>query len=73
MVLIFCKVKNKQKTTTSTQHYVNRLVPKNDIKLLVNVYKTSKIDTLLAWNNKNYRYVGDVSLSKKRLILCRYL
>ena len=34
LVLIFCEVKNKQKTTTGTEHYVNRLVPKNDIKLL---------------------------------------
>ena len=32
LVLIFCKVKNKQKTATGTRHYVNRLVPKNDIK-----------------------------------------
>ena len=28
LVLIFCKVKNKQKTTTGIGHYVNRLVPK---------------------------------------------
>src|SRR3989337_373141 len=34
LVLIFYEVKNKQKTATSTRHYVNRLVPKNDIKLL---------------------------------------
>ena len=34
LVLISCDVKNKQKTTTGTGHYVNRLVPKNDIKLL---------------------------------------
>ena len=34
LVLISCGVKNKQKTTTGTGHYVNRLVPKNDIKLL---------------------------------------
>ena len=34
LVLIFCDVKNKQKTATGTGHYVNRLVPKNDIKLL---------------------------------------
>ena len=34
LVLIFCEVKNKQKTATGTGHYVNRLVPKNDIKLL---------------------------------------
>ena len=34
LVLIFCDVKNKQKTTTSIGHYVNRLVPKNDIKLI---------------------------------------
>ena len=46
MVLIFFKVKNKQKKTIGTGHYVNRLVPKNDIKLLVNVYKTSKIDNI---------------------------
>ena len=52
MVLIFYKVKNKQKTATGTGHYANRLVPKNDIKLLVNVYKTSKIDNIIAWNNQ---------------------
>ena len=52
MVLIFCKVKIKQKIATCTRHYVNRLVPKNDIKLLVNVYKTSKINNIIAWNNK---------------------
>ena len=28
----FGNVKNMQKTTTGTWHYVNRLVPKNDIK-----------------------------------------
>ena len=52
LVLISCDVKNKQKTATGTGHYVNRLVTKNDIKLLVNEYKTSKNDTLIAWNNK---------------------
>ena len=31
-ILIFCDVKNKQKTVTGTWHHVNRLVPKNDIK-----------------------------------------
>ena len=30
----FCDLKNKQKTATGTGHWVNRLVPKNDIKLL---------------------------------------
>ena len=35
LVMIFCEVKNKQNTTTGTGHYVNRLVPKNDIKLLL--------------------------------------
>ena len=34
LILISCDVKNKQKTATGTGHYVNRLVPKNDIKLL---------------------------------------
>ena len=34
LTLISCDVKNKQKTTTGTGHWVNRLVPKNDIKLL---------------------------------------
>ena len=34
LVLNLCVVKNKQKTTTGTGHYVNRLVPKNAIKLL---------------------------------------
>ena len=63
MILISCDVKNKQKTSTSCGHWVNRLVPKNDIKLLVNVYKTSKIDNIIAWNSKKkYRYLGDVSL-----------
>jgi hypothetical protein len=32
LVLISCDVKNLQKTATGTWHYVNRLVPKNDIK-----------------------------------------
>lgn len=32
LVLISWDVKNMQKTTTGTGHYVNRLVPKNDIK-----------------------------------------
>ena len=34
LIGIFCKVKNKQKTSTGTRHYVNRLVPKKYIKLL---------------------------------------
>lgn len=34
LILISCNVKNKQKTTTDTGHWVNRLVPKNNIKLL---------------------------------------
>ena len=36
LILIFCDVKNKQKTATAlgTWHWVNRLVPKNDMKLL---------------------------------------
>ena len=34
LILVFCDVKNKQKTATCTGHWVNRLVPKNDIKLL---------------------------------------
>ena len=33
LVLIFCEVKNKQKQQLALWHYVNRLVPKNDIKL----------------------------------------
>ena len=32
LVLISCDVKNMQKTVTGNWHYVNRLVPKNDIK-----------------------------------------
>ena len=32
LVLISCDAKNMQKTTTSTWHYVNRLVPKMTIK-----------------------------------------
>ena len=34
LVFIFCKVKNKQKQQLALWHYVNRLVPKDDIKLL---------------------------------------
>ena len=52
LVLIFCEVKNKQKITTDAGHYVNWLVPKNDIKLLQNEYKTSKNDNITTWNNK---------------------
>ena len=32
LILISCDVKNMHKTETDTWHYVNRLVPKNDIK-----------------------------------------
>ena len=35
LILISYNVKNMQKTTTSTGHYVNRLVPKNDYKMIV--------------------------------------
>ena len=52
LVLIFYEVKNKQKTSTGTVPYVNRLVPKNDIKLLENECKTSKIDNITTWNNQ---------------------
>ena len=31
LILISCDVKNIEKTTTGTWHFVNRLVPKNDI------------------------------------------
>ena len=34
LILISCDVKNKQKIATGTRHWVNRLVPKNDMKLL---------------------------------------
>ena len=34
LILISCDVKNKQKTATGTGNWVNRLVPKNDIKFL---------------------------------------
>ena len=53
-VLIFCQVEDKQKIATGAGHYVNRLVPKNDIKLLVNEYKTSKNDTLILWNSEKF-------------------
>ena len=44
--------KNKQKTVTGAGHYVNRLVLKNDINLLLNENKTSKIDNITVWNNQ---------------------
>ena len=34
LIWIFCKSKTGQKTATGTWHYVNRLEPKNDIKLI---------------------------------------
>ena len=49
-----------QKTATGTWHYVNRLVPKW-YKMTIKDYKTSKNNNIIAWNNKSYRYVGDVS------------
>ena len=52
LIWIFCKSKTGQKTATGTWHYVNRLVPKNDIKLIGNHSKTSKIDHISAWNNQ---------------------
>ena len=33
--------------------------------LLVNVYKTTKVDTIIALNNKNDRDVGDVSVPER--------
>ena len=48
LILISCDVKNKQKTATGTWDWVNRLVPKNDIKLLSNDCKTSKNDNISA-------------------------
>ena len=44
LALISCDVKNMQKIATGNGHYVNRLVPKDDIKLLENEGRTSKID-----------------------------
>ena len=48
LILISCDVKNKQKTTTGTGHWVNRLVPKNDINLLSNDCKISKNGKIIA-------------------------
>ena len=55
LIYFSCDVKNMQKIATSTGHYVTRLDPRNDIKLLVNVYKTSKIDR----NNMEQRKIID--------------
>jgi hypothetical protein len=52
LIWIFCKSKTGQKTATGTWHYVNRLVPKNDINLIGNHSKISKIDHITAWNNQ---------------------
>ena len=46
------RCKKHGKTATDTWHYINKLVPKNDIKWLWNDYKTSKIDNKIAWNNQ---------------------
>ena len=48
MILISCDVKNKQKIATGTGHWVNKLVPKNDIEFLLNDCKTSKNDNISA-------------------------
>ena len=48
----FLRCKKMKKIGTSIGHYVNRLVPKNDIKLLQDDYKTSKIDNITTWNNQ---------------------
>ena len=52
LIWIFCKSKTGQKTATGTWHYVNMLVPKNDIKLIGIHSKTSKIDHKTAQNNQ---------------------
>jgi hypothetical protein len=52
LIWIFCKSKTGQKTATGTWHYVNRVVPKNDIKLIGIHSETSKIDHKTARNNQ---------------------
>ena len=52
LIGIFCKSKTGQKIATGTWHYVNRLVPKNDINLIGNHSKISKIDHKTARNNQ---------------------
>ena len=58
LILISCDVKNMEKTATSTWHYVNRLVPKNDYKMII---KHPRLIIKQHGTIKNYRYVGDVS------------
>ena len=49
-----------EKTATGTWHYVNRLVPKNDYKMIM---KHPRLIIKQHGTIKNYRYVGDVSAS----------
>ena len=60
-MLISCDVNNMQKTATGTWHYVNRLVPKNDINDYKMVIKHPRLIIKQHGTIKNYRYVGDVS------------
>ena len=60
LILISCDVKNMEKTATGTWHYVNRLVPKNDIKCKM-IIKPPKLIIKQPGIIKNYRYIGDVS------------
>ena len=62
LVLIFCDVKNMDKIATGTWHYVNRLVPKNDINDYKMIIKHPRLIIKQHGTIKHYRYVGDVSL-----------
>ena len=54
----FPQCKKHGKTATGTWHYVNRLVPKNDYKMII---KHPRLIIKQHGTIKNCRYVGDVS------------
>jgi hypothetical protein len=55
------ETKNSRKQELALRHLVNRLVPENASKRYKVRTKHVSIVIKLAWNIKNYRYVGDVS------------
>jgi hypothetical protein len=82
LIGIFCKSKTGQKTATGTWHYVNRLVPKIDIKLIGIHSKTSKIDHKIARNNQkllirwrriNIPKLNSCSSSSRKVIKIEFL
>jgi hypothetical protein len=63
LIWIFCETKTGQKIASGTWHYVNRLVPKNDVSCYKIIVKHPRLIIYQHGTIKNYRYIGDVSAS----------